>query len=277
MLTTERETYLAAYAAVLAKWPVTVDARDIATPFGTTRVNACGPADAPPLVLLHGSGCTSTVWFNNVEDLSRDHRVYAIDQINEAGLGELSRPPRTSADMLAWLDAVMGGLDLAQIDLCGHSYGGWLALSYAIHARDRVGRLVLLDPSTCFGGYATRYLVHATPFLLTGNGSALLRWETGGASFDPAFERLRGLPSGRKQPKIVRPRRPDATALRTLDVPTLVLLAADSKMHDVGKVATTARASMPNVDVRLLPGQTHHTMPMLRAADTDREIVDFCR
>ncbi len=277
MVTTERETYLAAYAQVLAKWPVTVDSLDVATPFGTTRVNACGLAEAPPLVLLHGSGCTSTVWFNNVQDLSRGHRVYAIDQINEAGLGELSRPPRTPADMMSWLDAVMAGLDLTETDLCGHSYGAWLALSYAIHARSRIRRLVLLDPSTCFGGYATRYLLHAAPFLLTGNGSAFFRWETGGARIDPAFERLRDLRSGRKLPKIVKPRRPHAAALRALDVPTLVLLAAESKMHDVGKVAATARAAMLRVDVRLLPGQTHHTMPMLRAADTDREIVDFCR
>ncbi|GGV36479.1 hypothetical protein GCM10010182_70780 [Actinomadura cremea] len=62
---------------------------------------ACGPADAPPLVLLHGGGTTAAVWYANVAELTRRHRLYAVDRIGEPGRsirGE--RPPRTVPDLL---------------------------------------------------------------------------------------------------------------------------------------------------------------------------------
>ena len=68
--------FFEAYDKVLGQWPVQVEPLDLVSQFGTTRVNACGPDDAPSLVLLPGGGATSTVWFGNVEALSRDHRIY---------------------------------------------------------------------------------------------------------------------------------------------------------------------------------------------------------
>src|SRR5947209_7960122 len=96
-----------AYDAVLAKWPVPVEPVEVGSAYGTTHVNVCGPPDATPLVLLHSGGATSTVWFDNVGDLARDHRVYAVDQINDAGRSVPGgRPVRSRDDLMAWLDAV---------------------------------------------------------------------------------------------------------------------------------------------------------------------------
>src|SRR3954469_5020090 len=84
--TTERHAeYFAAYDAVLARWPVAVEAVDLRSPYGTTRVHSCGPRDGKPLILLHGGGATSTVWFANVGELSRVHRVHAVDVMGNAG------------------------------------------------------------------------------------------------------------------------------------------------------------------------------------------------
>jgi pimeloyl-ACP methyl ester carboxylesterase len=272
-----RAAYLSAYDAVMARWAVDVSCVDIPTVYGATHVNMCGPVDAPPLVLLHGGGCTSTVWFANVGELAKNHRVYAIDQVNDTGRSSLSdTPPRTPADMMAWLDAVVLGLGIERADFCGHSYGSWLALSYAVHAPARVRKLVLLDPSTCFGGFAPMYLIRAAPLMLIGKGSAFFRWETDGAPIDPVYERQSALPSGQKLSKVVMPRRPTADALRALDVPTLVLLAENSKMHDIRKVGAKARALLPNVDVRMLTGQTHHTIPIMNSTELNREIAEFC-
>ena len=53
-------TFQDAYAALLDRWQVPVEQLDLAG----THVNACGPADAPPVVLLAGHGATSPVWFS---------------------------------------------------------------------------------------------------------------------------------------------------------------------------------------------------------------------
>ncbi|OLB65670.1 MAG: hypothetical protein AUI10_05680 [Actinobacteria bacterium 13_2_20CM_2_72_6] len=48
--------FLAAYDALLRRWPVPVEPVEVPSAYGTTRVNVCGPVDGEPLVLLHGGG-----------------------------------------------------------------------------------------------------------------------------------------------------------------------------------------------------------------------------
>lgn len=260
--------FAAAYDAVLAKWPGPVDSLEVDTPFGATRVNACGAVEGEPLLLLHGGGATSTVWFNNVGPLARRHRVLAVDQINDAGRSVPSgQPVRTRGDLMAWLDAVLAGLPIAgSVRICGHSYGGWLALNYAMHAPERVARLALLDPSECFAGMSLSYKLRALPLFLPGAKPArmrsFLRWETRGARLDPDWLRLVTLAAGVQTPGIVMPRRPDPRRLRELPIPTLVLVAERTRSHDPAAVAANAKQLLPRVETAVLDGATHHTIPV---------------
>lgn len=161
------------------------------TPYGTTHVNSCGPAAGPPLVLLAGGRATSVSWYANAAELSRSHRVHAVDLLGDPGrsVPDPRRPLRTVTDLMAWLDAVLDGLGIDRTDLAGHSYGGWIALTYALHAPGRISRLALLDPTRCFAGYRVPYLLHALPMLLRPSARrirAFLEWETGGLPLDPA-------------------------------------------------------------------------------------------
>ncbi|MFF4406285.1 alpha/beta fold hydrolase [Streptomyces sp. NPDC001262] len=275
--------FTAAYDAVLGSWPVPVERIDLTSAYGTTRVVACGPADGPPLVLLHGGNATSAVWFANAAELSRTRRVYAVDRIGEAGRsvpGE--RPVRSVDDLLDWLDGVLDGLGpgvgLDRVDLCGHSYGGWIALTYALHARQRVRRLVLLDPTQCFAGFRAGYLLRALPLLArptARRARAFLDWETGGADIDPAWCELHGLAAEFPRRKIVTGRRPAARQLGELNAPTLVLLAGDSRAHDVRRVEAAARRRLPHVETVVLPGLSHHGIPFRHAAALDRTVEAF--
>jgi pimeloyl-ACP methyl ester carboxylesterase len=271
--------FLAAYDALLGRWPVPVDRTDLTSAYGTTSVTACGPADGKPLVLLHGGGATAAVWFANAADLSRTRRVYAVDRIGEAGRsvrGE--RPVRSLDDLLDWLDGVLDGLGLDQADLCGHSYGGWIALSYSLHAPQRLRTLVLLDPTRCFAGFKASYLLRAAPVLVRPTAQrarAFLAWETRGADVDPAFGDLYGLAAEFPHQEIVTGKRPPSRRLRTLAVPTLVLLAAGSRAHNVRRVEAAARRRLPHVETAVLPGLSHHGMPFIRAAALDSMILGF--
>ncbi|HZM78248.1 MAG TPA: alpha/beta hydrolase [Candidatus Limnocylindrales bacterium] len=274
-------TFDEAYRAVLVKWPVPVEPVDVATPFGTTHVNVCGPDYASPLVLLHSGGATSTVWFGNVADLAQTHRVFAVDQINDAGRGvpSATRPVRSRDDLMAWLDAVFNGLALDTVRIGGHSYGGWLSLNYALDFPGRVSRLALLDPSMCFDGMRLSYRLRAVPIFLPGPRAsrmrAFLRWETGGAALDPDWLELTCLAADLPRSRIVMPALPAPQRLRALDVPTLVLVAEKSRSHDPARVAANARALLPNVTVEMLPGATHHTIPIGNAADINARLLRF--
>ena len=58
--------YIAAYDAVLKRWPVPYEELDIPTRFGTTHLIASGSTSLPSLLLLHATGTSSTMWFPNI-------------------------------------------------------------------------------------------------------------------------------------------------------------------------------------------------------------------
>jgi pimeloyl-ACP methyl ester carboxylesterase len=271
--------FLAAYDAVLARWPLPVEAVDVPSPYGTTRVNVCGPPDAPPLVLLHGGGATSTVWFANVADLGRSHRLYAVDQIGDVGRSvQDGRPVRRAEDLVDWLDGLLDELGLRSVRLCGHSSGGWLALTYALHAPDRVERLALVEPTRCFTALSPGYLLHALPPLIRPSGARqrrFLGWETAGVPLDAGWLDLVALGAeALPRPRPVVARLPRAARLRELNVPALVVLAGRSRAHSVRRVTGRARR-VPGAVVTTLPGATHHSLPMVPAGPLDHRLLEF--
>ena len=138
--------YLAAYDAAMKLWPVSYEEMEIPGRFGMTHVVVTGPKDARPLVLLHGYWATSTMWSPNIADFSKEYRVYAIDVMGQPSKSLPDEPIRDSADYVTWLTATLDALHLDRVSLVGMSFGGWLALTYAVAAPQRVEKLVPLSP-----------------------------------------------------------------------------------------------------------------------------------
>ncbi|MFD8423685.1 alpha/beta fold hydrolase [Streptomyces sp. NPDC059466] len=274
------EEFRAAYARVMTKWPADTVSSTVSTPFGATHVHSCGPRDGSPLLLLPGGGATSASWFAGAAGLARTHRVHAVDLIGDPGLSvpDPGRPIRTAGDLNAWLDALLDGLGAGSAAVTGHSYGGWIALGYALHAPHRVRRLALLDPTGCFAGYRAAYLLRALPMLLrpaARRTRAFLAWETGGVPLDPDWLRLQEAAAGFPAVRPVTGPRPDAGALRALDVPVLLLVAANSRTHDPRRVAARAAAVLPHVRTVVLPDVSHHALPHVASAELTFRLAEF--
>lgn len=274
---TGSQEFFAAYDALLARWPAGTTEIDVPTPYGTTRVHAYGPADATPLLLLHGGGSTGAVWFANARALGARHRVLAVDILGDAGRStRRGRPLRTTADLMDWLDALLNGLGASRVHLLGHSYGGWIALTYALHAARRVDRLVLLDPTQCFAGYRPSFLLRSLPVLVRPTAAralAFLDRETAGTDTDPEWKRLYALAASRFPDRgLVVGRRPDPAAL---GAPVLVLLAGRSGAHDAAKAAARARRAVPHARIETLAHLTHFALPTAAPAEIDRRVADF--
>lgn len=276
---TGQREFLAAYDAMLARWPAGWQPVDVASRYGTTRVNVSGPQGAPPLVLFHGFGATSAVWFATVSELSRAWRVHAVDHMGDAGRSVPDgRPIRKASDLTDWIDSLCSGLGLASAALCGHSYGAWLALSYALHAPGRVRALALLDPTQCFAGYRPGYLLRGLPALAmpsAARAEALIRWEAGGSPVNPEWLRLAGLAADVPWSRPVYTRRPPRARLQGVAVPALVVLAGRSRAHSTRRVATGARTRIRNVRVEVLPGASHYSILAGHADALTRLLLDF--
>ena len=105
-----------------------------------------GTGDRTPLLLLHGGPGGRSCVFAVLSDLASDRRVIYYDQL---GSGRSDRPN----DLALWrterfvdeLDAVRKALDLREVHILGHSWGGTLATEYLLTKGQRGVRSVILS------------------------------------------------------------------------------------------------------------------------------------
>jgi 2-hydroxy-6-oxo-octa-2,4-dienoate hydrolase len=111
------------------------------------RTNYHDAGKGPPLLMLHGSGPGVSAWSNWAGFWPRftdTHRVVAPDI---AGFGFTEMHDGTVYDIKLWvrhLLAIMDALEIERAPMLGNSFGGALALATALHAPERVERLILL-------------------------------------------------------------------------------------------------------------------------------------
>lgn len=97
-----------------------------------------------PLVLLHGGSGSWTHWVRNIEALSEDHAVWAMDL---PGMGDSVLPPeaKDADDIAPWVAQGMAQLLGGQaIPVMGFSFGGLTAGFVAARHPERVSRLLLV-------------------------------------------------------------------------------------------------------------------------------------
>ena len=279
--TPEGETaFLAAYDAAMKLWPVPYDELGVPSRFGVTHVIVSGPKDAPPLVLLHGYWATSTMWAPNIADFSKDYRVYAIDVMGQPSKTIPNEPVRNASDYVEWLSATLDALHLRRIPLAGMSFGGWLALNYAVAAPTRVRTLVLLSP----GGFLPMVrqfslrgmLMVFVPTRFTVN--SFMRWLGFTATNARVVLELMylGLKHFRVPPETARvmPTVFSDDELRVMRVPTLLLIGDHEVISNPAKALARARQLIPDFHGDLVP-RSSHDMCISQHRIVDARVLDF--
>jgi len=98
----------------------------------------------PAVILLHGMGGVKESWMGNFGALAAGYHVYAIDQI---GFGHSDKPllDYKIATFVDFLYAFMQTQNIGKATLVGNSFGGWIALDFALQRPGMVEKLVLVD------------------------------------------------------------------------------------------------------------------------------------
>lgn len=143
-----------------------------------TRVHYIDEGDGPALVLIHGSSGNVNDWtFDMVGRLSDRYRVIAFDR---PGLGYTDRIGRNAtvaqqANLLA--DAAQAiGADAPLV--IGHSYGGAIAVGWALERPENLSGLVVLAGATnpWEGGVGTYYTLLSNPVIGPVMAALIVAW-----------------------------------------------------------------------------------------------------
>ena len=109
------------------------------------RVVVTGDAAAPPVLLLHGWGCSAFTWRHVVQPIA--HAGWRAIAIDLRGHGLSDRPDDPSkyrrAEMVAHLADTMDALGIQSAPMVAHSMGGAVAMGLALRSPERVSRMAL--------------------------------------------------------------------------------------------------------------------------------------
>jgi 3-oxoadipate enol-lactonase len=224
-----------------------------------------GPEGAPTVVLSNSLGSTPAMWDDQLPPLLERLRVVRYDH---RGHGASPVPPGPyelddlGADVLALLDR----LGLERVHWCGLSLGGMVGMWMAIHAPERVDRLVLCCTSAKLG-----------PPEMWADRAATVREHGVDAVADAGIERWLSPTFIEREPEIAARiramlastpaegyaaccgviERMDQTArLGEIRAPTLVIAAADDPATppEHGELIASA---IPGARIEIVPGARH--------------------
>jgi pimeloyl-ACP methyl ester carboxylesterase len=257
---------------------------DVEYPHGLNVVHD-GPRQAPPLLLIHGTGGSSGSWKPVVPALAAHHHVIRVDL---PGCGQ--SPPAPSYDMPAQAGRVAAMLDeigLPQVAVAGHSSGGYVATALAEQRPDLVSSLALISTGPSLDALlpqpVRRRIVLEPPL------GPLLWWRRSDAMIrrgiavtcarpvdipDDVIAELRGITYRtvrevlrRNTAYITEQTVPDRLA--ALEVPVLVIFGTADRRWE--PLSAHQYDAVPNARVELLPGVGH--VPVFEAPETTGKLL----
>ncbi|MCK2219468.1 alpha/beta hydrolase [Actinomadura sp. ATCC 31491] len=238
-----------------------------------------GPPEAPPLLLVHGSGASGACWEPVVAALAERRRVIRVDL---PGCGQ--SPPASSygvPEQAGEVAAALDGLGAGAVDVVGHSSGGYVATALAERRRDLVRSLVLVSTGPVPEALSPQPLLLRAllappfgPLVWRVRSAAMIRRGISVTAAGPVrvpeglVADVRGM-SYRTMRAVLRGNGAYIAAkgvperLAGLGVPVLVVFGAADPRWD--PVSARRYEVVPGARVEMLPGVGH--MPMLEAPE----------
>ena len=249
---------------------------------GQVYYETCG-SGLQTLVLIHDGVVDSASFDDMWPILCRDFRVLRYDR---RGFG---RSPAAKAPYSPQLDlsAVMAAAKIDHATLVGFSFGGGLAINYALNHPSQVDRLIIAGAS--INGFTTskqfndRNLGIAWPMII-GN----VDWVIANAAKDPymlapghAAAKARFVSLSKSSPQNFRHQLhdpiqdwpSDLPKLPSLKVPTLILVG-DHDIPDVQAMAREAELKIPGA-TRIVVADAGHLMQLEHPLEVAKLIADF--
>ncbi|RTY95065.1 alpha/beta fold hydrolase [Flavobacterium sp. GT3R68] len=278
----EKEKYIYSYNQTLRLWSVPYKETDVATSFGTAHVIISGPDAGEPLILFHGTDASSTMWFPNIKELSKEHRVYAIDFPLEAGKSMSNRIKLSNKETAVFYKEVFEHFKMKNINLLGVSRGGWMATYLAIQLKPHIKRIVLLSPANTFGGIDQFWKVMtAINLKIFPNPKSLGKFFNSFSyrpdKIDAIFKEQLYLAYkyGNSKPRLLNMTQFSDANLKSLNIPVMVLIG-DHDIVNSEKIFKKAHKLIPNVETEVIK-DAGHFLSIDQSDIINKKILNFLK
>ena len=264
-----KETYRAYYDEHSKRWPIASETKIVKTSFGQTFVRVGGPKDGLPLVLLPGDSENSLAWIPVIAALSAEFRTFALDHIFDIGRSIYTRPMQKPNDFVQWLDELFTALELNNVNLMGHSYGGWQASLYALAHPQRLEKLILLAPASTvlrppLGLVVSAMLYYFIPirfvtkrYLYWYAPDSVRNEETRKTIDEMVDEQLLARRCFKRR-KFIAPTVLTDQDWQRLQVPTLFLVGENEVTYSAHKAVRRLATVAPRIETAITPDADHH-------------------
>jgi pimeloyl-ACP methyl ester carboxylesterase len=271
--------YLEAYSKALSLWPVKYDEVDLKTSFGKVHVIISGPERGNPLVLLHGMNASSTMWYPNAGDLSKNNRLYAIDFIAEPNKSVPVKSVKSDEDIIQIYDETFEQLNLKKFNIVGASRGGWIAVLLALHS-DKIKSIILLSPARTFAEIKPKKEIWKNLGFYLFPERSRLKNNLKTLSYYPSkleslFQEqyLICLENMKKEEGILKMDRFSNEELHKLKIPVLLLIGDHDIINDKRSLEQ-AKSHISDIQAEMIPNSGHF-LSFDQAELVDRKITTF--
>ncbi|MES3636580.1 alpha/beta fold hydrolase [Mycobacterium intracellulare] len=118
------------------------------TQAGDYRIHYHELGEGPAVIMLHGAGPGATSWANyqgNIEAFAQSHRTILVDMPGFGGSDEITSMDEPATTIRARvLRDLMDNLGIERASFVGNSYGGAVAMAFAVDYPERTDRLILM-------------------------------------------------------------------------------------------------------------------------------------
>ncbi len=185
--------------------------------------------------------------------------MYALDTLGDVGKSKARQLPANRDGFANWLGDVLDGLHIPAADLMGISYGGFLAVNFALKFKERVRRLILLCPGIPLGPFTLQWMIRGMPMILRPSVPTV-RWFIKGASTtrnqdDLMHVFITGMTSARSM-KILRPSI-HKDEWKQLQMSILLLIGDHEIMYEPAKAIRQAKQLIPHIQAELIENAGH--------------------
>ena len=277
-----REKYVEAYNRAMQTIPEAESLR-ITTSFGTVQVYCWKNSDTNhenPILLIPGRSSGTPMWYANIPDFCKNRTVYALDTMGDAGLSEQEHPIRTVSDQAKWIAETIEELNLPQVYITGHSFGGWLSANFASFYPHKVASLILIEAIFTFQMVKLSTVFKAIPytmrFLPKKWRQALLREISGSEVIDTTDPVINMVENGLNYyiSKLPVPKMISVQQMDKWSFPVYVAFADNSGIHNSYKAIEVAKKNLKNASCKLWSNATH-SLPMEYPKELNHEIIQF--